>query len=70
MGTTQISEGKELLRPVSLLPTVCPKHPRTVVIELMIQEIPFVDMQDDVSFTSSEIIELIHYSLCMPDIQW
>lgn len=35
-------------------------------IECMTQGVPFEDVQKDASFTSSEIIELIHYRLCMP----
>lgn len=35
----------------------------------MTQEVPFEDMQKDASFTSSEILELIHYRLCMPGTQ-
>ena len=36
----------------------------------MTQEVPFEDMQKDASFTSSEILELIHYRLSMPGTQW
>lgn len=35
----------------------------------MTQEVPFKDMQKNASFTSSEILELIHYRLCMPGTQ-
>lgn len=35
----------------------------------MTQEVPFEDMQKDASFTSSEIIELIHYQLRMSGTQ-